>query len=119
MGYEPDETNESRPSQERATNAEDCGFARRLLEDGASGNARSGAAATAFVGRAVVCCGGAPQRRVGGLSRATQPVFGALGAARKEANTCCAQRDLATVSCPTPGMATTVELGSVRAAIRA
>jgi hypothetical protein len=64
-------------------------------------------------------CGGAPQRRVGGVSRVTQPVLGALGVERKEASTRCAQRDLATGSCPTPGMATTVELGSVRAASRA
>ena len=51
------------------------------------------------------------------MSRATQLVFGALGADRKEASTRCAQRDFATVSCPTPGMVATVESGSVRAAI--
>jgi hypothetical protein len=44
-------------------------------------------------------------------------VFAAFGVVRKEASTLCAQRDLATASCPTPGMATTVELGSVRAAM--
>jgi hypothetical protein len=60
----------------------------------------------------------APHRRVGGLSRATQPVFGAVGEERKEANTRGAQRDLGTGSCPTAGIAATVELGSVRAASR-
>ena len=34
------------------------------------------------------------QRRVGGLSRAAQPMFGALGVVRKAASTRCAQRDL-------------------------
>jgi hypothetical protein len=61
----------------------------------------------------------APHRSVGGLRRATQSVSGAPGEERKEANTRCARRDLATGSCPTPGMAAIVELGSVRAAIRA
>src|SRR3954454_4729305 len=37
---------------------------------------------------------GGAHRRVGGLSRVTQPVFGALGVVRKEASTRCAQRDL-------------------------
>ena len=46
-------------------------------------------------------------------------MLGASGVERKDATTPAAQSDLATGSWPTPGMFAIVELGSVRAAIRA
>jgi hypothetical protein len=39
---------------------------------------------------------------VGGLTFATQAVSGALGVARNEANTCCAQRDASVTKWPIP-----------------
>ena len=56
---------------------------------------------------------------VGGLTAATQAVLGALGVARNDANTCCAQGDLSVTKWPIPAKSAAVELGSVRAAIRA
>jgi hypothetical protein len=44
----------------------------------------------------------------GGLSAATQPVSGAAGSARNDAITRCAQSDLGTTKCPTPGMITSL-----------
>ena len=57
--------------------------------------------------------------KVGGLTAATQAVFGVLGVARNDANTCCAQGDARVTKWPIPANSATVELGSVRAAIRA
>ena len=42
------------------------------------------------------------QANAGGLTFATQAVSGALGVARNEANTCCAQRDASVTKWPTP-----------------
>jgi hypothetical protein len=56
---------------------------------------------------------------VGGLTAATQAVLGALGVARNDANTCCAQGDWSVTKWPIPAKSAAVELGSVRAAIRA
>src|SRR6185437_1004842 len=56
---------------------------------------------------------------VGGLSFATQAVLGAPGVARNDANTCCAQGEASVTKWPIPGNSRTVELVSVRAAIRA
>jgi hypothetical protein len=53
---------------------------------------------------------------VGGLSPATQRVFGAAGLERNEARTRRAQEDARITWCPEPGMVTSVELGRVRAA---
>src|SRR5262245_1256997 len=54
----------------------------------------------------------APYRRAmvhGGVLRSgRRPVSGAAGSARNEAITCCAQSDLGTTKCPTPGMVTSV-----------
>ena len=56
---------------------------------------------------------------VGGLSFATQAVAGARGVARNDASTCCAQGEASVTKWPIPGNTRTVELVSVRAAIRA
>ncbi len=55
----------------------------------------------------------------GGLSLATQAVRGALGAARNDANTRCAQGEASVTKWPIPGNWRSVELGSVRAPTRA
>ena len=55
----------------------------------------------------------------GGLTFATQAVVGALGFARNDANTFCAQGDETVTAWPIPGNRRTVELGSFRAALRA
>lgn len=49
-----------------------------------------------------------------GVSPATQPVSGAVGRARKDARTLCAQGDWGTTKWPIPGIRTAVERGSVR-----
>jgi hypothetical protein len=46
-------------------------------------------------------------------------VLGALGVARNDANTRCAQGDASVTKWPIPAKSAAVELGSVRAAIRA
>lgn len=55
---------------------------------------------------------------VGGVTAATQAVFGETGVARKDAKTCCAHGDAPTTKWPIPANSRTVELGRVRAAIR-
>jgi hypothetical protein len=49
---------------------------------------------------------------VGGLTAATQAVLGALGVARNDANTCCAQGDASVTAWPIPAKSAAVELGS-------
>src|SRR5258708_35313366 len=56
-------------------------------------------------------------RRLGRRNAPTQLVSGAFGLARNDAITLCAHPDTEAAKCPTPGMTTSVELGSVRAAI--
>ena len=56
-------------------------------------------------------------RKLGGRNAPTQLVSGAFGLARNDAITLCAHPDTEAAKCPTPGMTTSVELGSVRAAI--
>ena len=46
-------------------------------------------------------------------------MLGALGVARNDANTCCAQGDARVTKWPIPANSASVELGSVRFAVRA